>query len=290
MSFHRPYGGRPPSASDHTRSSWDLLERVSATALDEDYARASTERPNDPDPDGRRHRPRVLGAVALVGLGLLMAATALQTRSAEPVDDRERAELISQINDQKAEISRLADRSDQIESEVEGLQGTAEQIGSRGEELLDSLDEARLVAGAVPAEGPGLRVVVDDSTSSVSTDGGTVQDIDLQVLVNGLWQAGAEAVAINGNRLGSLSAIRTAGSAITVNYQSLTRPYVVTAIGDPDTVEATFAETPGGQAWFDLETNYGIQFDMETVDDLSLPAVPDERLRTVYATRQGELP
>jgi uncharacterized protein YlxW (UPF0749 family) len=64
----------------------------------------------------------------------------------------------------------------------------------------------------------------------------------------------------------------------------------VTAIGDPDTLEASFAETPGGQAWFDLETNYGIKFDTETVDELTLPAVPNDRLTAVYATRQGVLP
>jgi uncharacterized protein YlxW (UPF0749 family) len=282
------FGRRPPVASEHTPSSWDLLERVSATALDEDYARAVSRR--EEQRDGRRRPPHALGAIALVGLGLLVTATALQTRSAGPVEAQERTELISQINEGEAELSRIAERSDELKSDVEALQGTAEQIGSRGDELLDSLSEAQLVSGAVPVTGPGLRIVVDDQSEGVSATGGTILDVDLQVLVNGLWQAGAEAVAINDNRLGSLSAIRTAGRAITVNYNSLTRPYVVTAVGDPDTLEASFAETPGGQAWFDLETNYGIKFDMETVEELTLPAVPAERLDTQYATRQGELP
>lgn len=288
MIARNPFGRRPPVAPGHTRSSWDLLEQVSATALDEDYAKAADQR--EADSHGRRRQPRLLGAVGLVGLGLLVTATALQSRSADPVDDRERATLIAQIDERKAELSRLAERADEVGAEVQGLEGTAEQIGSRGEELLDTLNEARLIAGAVPATGPGVRIEVDDESTSSSTSGGTILDVDLQVLVNGLWEAGAEAIAINGNRLGSLTAIRTAGNAITVNYQSLTRPYVITAIGDPDTLEARFADTPGGQAWFDLETNYGIQFDMETVDELSLPAVPAERLSTIYAVRQGELP
>lgn len=288
MTARNRFGRRPPAASGHTRSSWELLEQVSATALDEDYARASARR--QATSDGRRRSARPLGAVALVGLGLLVAATALQTQSAGPIDKRERATLIAQIDDRKGDISKLAARTDEVEAEVEGLQGTAEQIGSRGEELLDTLNSARLVAGAVPATGPGLRIVADDESASASTSGGRILDVDLQILVNGLWEAGAEAIAINGNRLGSLSAIRTAGHAITVNYRSLTRPYNVTAIGDPNTLEARFAETPGGQAWFDLETNYGIKFDMDTVDELALPAVPPKRLSTVYATRQGELP
>jgi uncharacterized protein YlxW (UPF0749 family) len=281
-----PFGRRP--ADRHTPSSWDLLEQVSATSLDEDYGKVAAQRGERGV--GPRRRPQVLGAVALVALGLLIAITALQTRSAGPVDAQERSALARQIHDREADISRIASRSDQLESEVEGLQGTAEQIGSRGEELLDSLDDARLVSGAVAAEGPGVRIVADDEVDGSASSGGTILDVDLQVLVNGLWQAGAEAVSINGNRLGSLSAIRTAGRAITVNYNSLTPPYVVTAIGDPDTLEATFADTPGGQAWFDLETNYGIQFEMDTVDELTLPAMPDERLEVQYAMRQGELP
>jgi uncharacterized protein YlxW (UPF0749 family) len=288
MIMRPPYQRDASTASQHTPSSWDLLERVSATALDEDYAKAASRRDDDPR-DGRR-MPRVLGSLGLIGLGVLLTTTALQTQSDQPAQAEERSRLIARINAREAEISQLASRTDELESAVEGLQGTNEQIGSRGEDLLDTLNESQLLAGSVPVSGPGVRITVDDQSEGVSGSGGIILDVDLQVLVNGLWQAGAEAIAINGNRLGSLSAIRTAGRAITVNYNSLTRPYVVTAIGDPDTLEASFAETPGGQAWFDLETNYGIHFDMETVDDLSLPAVPNERLDAQYATRQGELP
>jgi uncharacterized protein YlxW (UPF0749 family) len=288
MIMRPPYQRDVSTASQRTPSSWDLLERVSATALDEDYANAAAHR--EDDPRGRRRMPRVLGSLGLVGLGILVTTTALQTRSDESAEAQERTALISRINDREAEISQLADRTDQLESTVEEMQGANEQIGSRGEDLLDTLNKSQLLAGSVPVTGPGVQITVDDQSAGVSSSGGTILDVDLQVLVNGLWQAGAEAIAINGNRLGPLSAIRTAGRAITVNYNSLTRPYVVTAIGDPDTLEASFAETPGGQAWFDLETNYGIHFDMETVDDLSLPSVPKERLDAQYATRQGELP
>lgn len=275
-------------ADRRTTSSWELLEQVSATSLDEDYGRVAARR--DPQEKGSRRRPKVLAAVALLALGVLIAVTTLQTRSASPVDAQERSSLVSQIHDREADISRLANRSDRLQTEVGALQSSAEQLGGKGDTLLEALNQARLLTGAIPASGPGLRIVADDEADGEAGSGGTILDVDLQVMVNGLWQAGAEAISINGNRLGSLSAIRTAGRAITVNYNSLIPPYVVTAIGDPDTLEAAFAETPGGQAWFDLETNYGIQFDMDTVDQVTLPAVPSERLDTQYATRLGEQP
>ena len=46
-------------------------------------------------------------------------------------------------------------------------------------------------------------------------------DRDLQVIVNGLWAAGAEAIAVNGQRLTACSAIRSAGEAILVDFRPL---------------------------------------------------------------------
>ena len=284
----RPPFDKRSQADRRTTSSWELLEQVSATSLDEDYGRVAARR--GAQGQGSRRRPKLLAAIALLALGVLIAVTTLQTRSASPVDAQERSSLVSQIHDREADISRLANRNDRLQTDVGTLQSSAEQLGGKGDALLNALNQARLLTGAIPATGPGLRIVADDEANGQAGSGGTILDVDLQVMVNGLWQAGAEAISINGNRLGSLSAIRTAGRAITVNYNSLIPPYVVTAIGDPDTLEAAFAETPGGQAWFDLETNYGIQFDMDTVDQVTLPAVPSERLDTQYAQRPSEKP
>ena len=66
---------------------------------------------------------------------------------------------------------------------------------------------------------------------------------DLQYVTNALWESGAEAISINGKRLTSTSSIRFAGSAIIVDYRPLTRPYVITALGDPQRFLA-FADGP----------------------------------------------
>jgi uncharacterized protein YlxW (UPF0749 family) len=108
------------------------------------------------------------------------------------------------------------------------------------------------------------------------------------VLVNGLWESGAEAIAINGNRLGPLSAIRVAGEAITVNYRSLSAPYTVEAIGDPASLQARFIDTAAGQAWLDLQSNYGLRFEPSEREEMTLPATPDHSLAS--ARPQGGLP
>jgi uncharacterized protein YlxW (UPF0749 family) len=97
-------------------------------------------------------------------------------------------------------------------------------------------------------------------------------DVDLQQLVNGLWTAGAEAISVNGHRLTSLTAIRSAGSAITVDYTSLTPPYTVLAIGETATMPARFAQSSGGQWVQYLVSNFGVRLAITTEDSLLVPA------------------
>ena len=103
--------------------------------------------------------------------------------------------------------------------------------------------------------------MVDDAASGTDDRSDRVYDLDLQILTNGLWQAGAEAVAINGHRLSALTAIRGAGEAITVDFRSLTRPYRVEAIGDARTLQARFVESSGGAWWNELAQNQKLRYD-----------------------------
>jgi uncharacterized protein YlxW (UPF0749 family) len=93
------------------------------------------------------------------------------------------------------------------------------------------------------------------------------------MIVNGLWQAGATDIAINGRRLTPTSAIRAAGEAILVNYRPMSPPYVVSAIGsDADQLAGRFRENPAGLLLEELETQYGVIWELQTVGDITLPA------------------
>jgi len=274
-----PGDDRRPAPAQPLRS-WDLLSRLSDSAVDDDYARLAARRESmRPQAQGPGRRRPGWGVGVVVVLGLMLSASALQAQGSEPAEARERSALVDQIEERRTSISRSTSTLQGLQDEIAALQGDASSAGARGESLLDTVERSRILTGSGPVEGPGVRIVVDDADDAATVEGGTVLDRDLQVLVNGLWQAEAEALSINGQRLGPTSAIRVAGRAITVNYRPLTPPYVISAIGDPDTLEARFSETAAGQSWFQLESNYGIRFDMEYVADLSLPGVPAGRLR-----------
>jgi uncharacterized protein YlxW (UPF0749 family) len=159
-----------------------------------------------------------------------------------------------------------------------------------------------LVSGELPVAGPGLRITVNDSAAAAQRGGGAeprqdaapeegrVLDRDLQVLVNGLWAVGAEAIAINAQRLSPRAAIRAAGQAIFVDYRPLVPPYVIEAIGDGPAMESAFAQHLAGQYLRGLQNNFGVRATIARQDRLRLAgaaAITLRHARSAPATRGG---
>ena len=180
--------------------------------------------------------------VTLAVFGVLVFTAASQTSRNASTSARDRATLIDQVNARRATVQQRNDQvralrreNDQLDTELLAGRQTGSSVFARAQRL-------SVLTGAGKVKGPGVRVVVDDAPGATSARN-KVLDSDLQKLVNGLWEAGAEAISINGQRLTNLTTIRLAGWAITVNYRPLTAPYVVSAIGNTDTLPARFAET-----------------------------------------------
>jgi uncharacterized protein YlxW (UPF0749 family) len=112
---------------------------------------------------------------------------------------------------------------------------------------------------------------------------GRVQDGDLQLVVNALWAAGAEAVSINGQRLGPTTAIRFAGEAVLVDFRPVTNPYEISAIGDPENVSRAFLANRDVIDLAGISDVLDLRFDFAEVDELSLPAAGMPELRAARA-------
>jgi uncharacterized protein YlxW (UPF0749 family) len=273
------HGGTGPSAALPPQATMGLLDYITATSLDEDYAHVSERR--DRRGESREIRPSVAALIVLGLFGLLVATAALQTSRNAVASEDSRAELVTQIKARSAQLDSRRGRIADLRAEIDGLQSQFLETTAQGRTLSTRLSRLGVRTGAAAVTGPGVRVVVDDAPNATTAQQ-QVLDKDLQRLVNALWASGAEAVSINGQRLSNLSAIRHAGPAITVNFRSLSRPYVVLAVGDPDTMPARFVETQHGSAWLDLQAAYGLQFEMTSEESLTLPAV--DRLSLRHAT------
>lgn len=258
-----------------------LLNNLIAHPLDEGYAVAARTRPSQ-RPNRSRHR--ILLVIALAVLGFLLAVAASQNYRAAPEAEKQRKELITRINQADNNLNQLRSQQAKLADEVRSLQASGLSNTGSGAALQQKLDDLELRTGAVAATGPGLKAVVNDAKNSDDKEG-RLLDVDLQQLVNGLWTAGAEAISVNGHRLTSLTAIRGAGSAITVDYSSLTPPYTVLAIGDTATMPARFAQSSGGQWVQYLVSNFDVRMTITTEDSLLVPA--DATIALRYAKVGG---
>ncbi|MGI8888593.1 MAG: DUF881 domain-containing protein, partial [Nocardioidaceae bacterium] len=282
----------PGPESQRERAYAGLLTKVMTETLDRDYVEVAARRQagqqdaagSSGDKPATYTWRAALVAVALV-FGSMLGLSALETDQDKPAIEAERAELIKQIELRQDRLDDLQGRLGDLSSDIVTAQDRLALEAVDGSQLGSRLTTLGVAAGTVAVTGPGVTVTIDDGYA-VGGLGDTIVDKDLQVLTNALWQAGAEAIAIDGHRLTSLTAIRSAGEAITVDYRSLTPPYVIEATGNPDTLPARLLETQAGQLWLDLEANFGIRFDVAPQEKVEVSADPHDHL--LYATGQGE--
>ncbi|MFC8700442.1 DUF881 domain-containing protein [Streptomyces parvus] len=282
----------PPSARPD--ASMSLLNNVMDHSLDDGYAEASARR----RADGSAGLPRTLKSKLGLAAGLVVAALvvtlgAAEARVAAPVVAKEREELIDRINAETQAADTLESDVDKLRADVSERQRKAlEQHGGDQGQLV------ALLAGATPVEGPGVKLIIDDAKntdqggggpreSSGFADTGRVRDRDMQRVVNGLWESGAEAIAINGQRLTALSAIRAAGDAILVDNRPLVPPYTVLAVGDGKKLATAFQDSADGQYLQALKESFDIRTSISDQAKVQLPAAPSLIVRTAEPKAAG---
>ncbi|PRY56621.1 uncharacterized protein YlxW (UPF0749 family) [Knoellia remsis] len=271
-----PDPGRRPDASMTLITS--MLERP----LDPGYAAAAERREAAGLPRATSLRSPWLLAFVLV-IGVLVGIAAVQLRGTETTKQRTKSSLIERIEKGQSVVDERAATAGQLRSEIAALD--VQTLSQVSDELAEDVQRLSLVAGAVPVRGPGFVVTIDDAPSqegegtnaapreeTTENKDGKVISRDLQIVVNSLWEAGAEAVSVNGQRLTSTASIRFAGEAILVDYRPLKRPYVVTAIGDPGSLPATFADGNGGSYLSTLKNSFGIRVETSVRKEVTIPA------------------
>ncbi|GAA2039988.1 DUF881 domain-containing protein [Terrabacter terrae] len=264
-----------------------LLTTMMERPLDAGYQEAADRREAAGLPKATSTRTVLVVVLALL-TGFLFAVAAQSLRPKPTAAAAVKKELVTRIealqqhgSEQEAKVAALG-------RQVRDYEALALQQ-SGGPDLTSTIKELEVEAAAVPLRGPGLTLTIDDAASvgGDATAGsrpnsgfqeGRVTSGDLQVLVNGLWGAGAEAIAINGHRLSSTAAIRFAGQAIVVDFRPLSRPYVITALGDSQGMQQLFEPSFAGLYLSQLTDQYKIRSTMAAGDSLTVPGDPSARL------------
>ena len=249
----------PAPATGLVDPSAALVDRIASEALNPSY-RTRAHRADSPG------RSPWLSLIVLGVVGVLVGVLVVASRSSVAAVDSERTSLLQIATDRGDEVSALQDRAAALEADVRTLREAALSSEDIGSQQAARIDELGIAAGTQPVLGPGAVVTVTDAQQAggESDPASRVLDIDLQQVVNGLWESGAEAVSVNGQRVGALTAIRSVQETILVNYEPVVGPYVVRAVGDPRTLPTDFLRSSGG-AWLQaVNLSAGLRFSIDS--------------------------
>lgn len=214
--------------------------------------------------------------MALLGLGFLVAAQLAAQGPRVRYTTQERAPLVEIATDlqaqQEALKARILDLRSRIQATEQEGEGSAVQVKDLNAQLLD----ARISAGLIPLRGTGIVLQLEDSLEPAAPGADDTDYLvgarDVRAVVGELWQAGAEAIAINGERVTPSTAIIDIGPSVLVNAAYLSAPYQITALGPSDLYER-LAASPGFVDFVRSRgQTYGIRVSFAEPDTVDMPA------------------
>lgn len=282
-----PKAGAPNDLPQHV--TMPLLSLLTRESMDEGY-QAVAQRKRALAGSGKVAPPsrqsKVVTALAVAVFGILVAIAAMQTSRNADVEALGKASLAGRIKQEQESVRTLKDRAGELMETNAELDAELRGLREREGQLTSQVSRLGVGTGYLAVRGPGLRVTVNDAPDATPQQ--IVRDDDLLVLVDGLWAAGAEAIAINGQRLTALSSIQNSGSAIHVNVRPLSPPYVVEAIGDPARLQGELLASSNGSLFYSVARSLGFVLEVKNDDNLELPAARVRPMRSALPVGSKE--
>ena len=209
---------------------------------------------------------KVVVVVAFAVLGLMLATQLRLERLAPPTDARQLAATSVLLSDAQKENTALGAEVAKLRDEI-----AHQEVGAT---LAQELERARMAAGLVSVQGPGVQVVMTEGSAPAGA-GSSVQlayqihDSDVLQVLNELRAAGAEAMSINGQRVLATTEVRRSGNVFSINNMPAAPPFTILAVGNPSVLAAAL-EMRGGI--IDAEAVWGIKITVQKESRVVIPA------------------
>ncbi|OPL07999.1 MAG: hypothetical protein AVO33_02685 [delta proteobacterium ML8_F1] len=192
----------------------------------------------------------LIGTISVI-LGMVIS---LQFRTVQE-DFLEGSNPLIRAQELNAAYSRLVSQRDELLTEIAALEAQLKSIEENASNesviirnLNEELQRYKLMGGFLDVEGPGIQMILDNPVDEdiLKEDINIIYEYDLiNLLVNELNAAGAEAVEINDQRIIATTEIRTAGNSVSINQLPQYPPFVIKAIGNPDTLDGAVSQIFG---------------------------------------------
>ena len=216
-----------------------------------------------------------LGA-ALLGLGFLIAAQLSSEGPRVRYTTQERSPLVETATGLQSQQDDLKTRILDLRSQIGAIEGAGEGSAATVKQLNDDLEKARLAAGLIPLHGTGIVLQLEDSLQPVAADANDADYLvgsrDIRTVIDDLWLAGAEAMAVNDERITPTSSLVDIGASILVNSAYLAPPYQITAIGPDDLYDRLVASPDFIDFVRSRAEAYGIRVSFAEPGSVDVPA------------------
>jgi uncharacterized protein YlxW (UPF0749 family) len=206
--------------------------------------------------------------VALLA-GLLFTAN---IRSQPDTDLRDAPGVRGMVSAKDREVRRLTEEQGQLTEQVDQL------MTSFGQGANTTDPSLALAAGQGPVRGPGVTVILNDAPS----DGPGAKEVgaalsqllvhqqDIDAVLNALRAGGAEALAVQGQRIVSNTQVRCVGNVILVAGQVYSPPYRIEAIGPADQLAESLSAEPVLDMYRARAARLGLGWDVIPQQDLTV--------------------
>jgi uncharacterized protein YlxW (UPF0749 family) len=228
---------------------------------------------------------QVIWAALAAVLGFAGVTAGYSAEAAKRADQPRRDQLIDLISQRQSQVASMEETLEELTREAERAGETSGRLTAQKRAAAEALSILEIQAGTVPMEGPGVVIELADSDRPPGPGEDAVlyrvHDVDIQLLVNALFSSGAEAVAVDGQRVVSTTAVRAAGQTILVNYRPLVPPYRIVAIGVGAKALKAHPVARRLTRWNAL---FGLGFSVENRERVTVAAHPAQiRLRNIEA-------
>jgi uncharacterized protein YlxW (UPF0749 family) len=241
----------------------------------------------------RGRRPSVWTALVPVValLAGLLFATSGRTALGTDLRAGETTELSELIRQRNAVVARQSDLLAELQREVERLTDQAASRDGAVAAAQAAGDAGALSAALAPLKGSGVEITLDDAPARADgslpvdarPDDLVIHQSDVQAVVNAVWAAAADGVAVMDQRLIATSAVRCVGNTLLLQGRTYSPPFIITAIADPAAVRAQLAASPQVAVLQQAVEDFGLSFQVRERPDVHLPAY-DGPLDLEYAS------
>ncbi|MEI6498888.1 MAG: DUF881 domain-containing protein [bacterium] len=210
-----------------------------------------------------------LVAIICVIFGIMIAA---QIRS---IPDRITNPIVPYTSLKDTKESLYAEQK-QLNNEIKSLQESIQAAQSQSDSTaisrndLDTLQLAKARAGLTEVSGQGVIVTISDNNVGNISDSSIVHAADLRDIINLLWSSGAEAIAINDQRIVINTAIDCIVNTILINDIRLSTPFTIKAIGNSEILYDRLTNKSILKDIYTRKQKDGLIFDVEPKNSLNL--------------------